>query len=149
MPPEWKAELIAAFTDAVRRGRDPAGPEKAAEVVREYERQYGEIKTKTKLGRSKAYPRLLLMAYALGRDGRPFAFANHRIGTCVGLNGKTVRSFTHIAIRHGYFSLVRDGVPGRDGLSTWFRLHMKNVEQELGLDGLLWPFKRVVMTLMR
>ena len=138
-----------AFSKASERGRDPAGPEKAAEVVREFERRYQNVFTRTKLGRSKAYPRLLLMAYALGRDGRPFAFSEHRIAHCMGIAPSAVSNFCSLICRQGYAYVIREGISGVNGQPTWYRLVVPSVEYELGLDGLYWTFKDEVAALMR
>ena len=141
-------ELRSMFETALRRGRDPSGPEKAATVVKEYESLYGQVKTQTKLGRSKAYPRLLLMAYALGRDGRPFAFAEHRIAQSLGVDAVTVLAFRRIVCRLGYLSIIREGVSGFNGQSAWYRLDVAAIKTELGLDVLFSTFERHIARIM-
>ena len=141
-------ELRSMFETALRRGRDPLGPEKAATVVKTYEALYGQVKTQTKLGRSKAYPRLLLMAYALGRDGRPFAFADHRIGKVIDVNPCTVMNFTNISKTRGYLCPIREGIPGYNGQSAWFRLNLNLVKHELGMDGIFISFERHIDRVM-
>lgn len=136
LPPEQRKELMDMFQNGVRRGRDPYLPERAAEVVRWYERRHGAISTRHKLGRSKAYPRLLMMAFAMGMDGKAFAFARHRIANALGVTTTSVRHFIEVALREGLIDVVRDGIPGTDGQPAWFRLHMDNVKEELHIDRL-------------
>ena len=141
LPNESQIEIKETFNEAMRRGRDPLGPEKAAEAVLAFESMYGHVRTRNKLGRSKSYPRLLLMAYALGRDGKAFAFATHRISKCLKVDVKTVLTFKNIMCRENYFRIIRDGTIGNNGQPAWYKLNVDMVREELGLDRMYATFE--------
>lgn len=120
-----KASLLESFDTAQRRCRKPPdAPERVAECVRWYESVWGQVRTVEKIGRSPAYPKLLLFAYGLGRDGRPFAFAKNRIAEVTGIHEFTVLKFIRLALKEGWLMVVRDGYPGVNGIGipTWYRI---------------------------
>lgn len=131
-----KASLLESFDTAQRRCRKPPdAPERVAECVRWYESVWGQVRTVEKIGPSPAYPKLLLFAYGLGRDGRPFAFAQHRIAQVTGIPAFTIWNFINLAVKNGWFIVVRDGASGENGLPSWYRLQSpQHIFEMLALD---------------
>ena len=134
LPQATKAELLESFDAGLRKGRDPDLPEKAAKVITQLE-QDGPIQTQTKLGRSRHYPRLLMMAYIIGHDGKPFTFAKHRIAEALRVPSVSVQNFIPLAHKWLLLDTVAPGVPGLDGSPAWYRLLVDDVRKELGLNG--------------
>ena len=132
LPLQNKAELSESFAAGLRKGRDPDLLKKAAKVLARLE-QDGPIETQTKLGRSRHYPRLLMMAYIIGHDGKPFMFAKHKIAEALGVPSVSVQNFILLAHRWGLFDTVRPGVPRLHGSPAWYHLWVDSVCEELGL----------------
>lgn len=133
---EQKASLVESYHTAYKRCRKPPdAPERVAECVHWYEGIWGQVRTVEKIGRSPVYPKLLLFAYGLGRDGRPFAFAQHRISQVTGIPAFTIWNFINLAIKEGWFIVVRDGLSGENGIPSWYRLqNPKAIYDMLALD---------------
>lgn len=120
---EQKESLVESYNTAYRRCRKPPdAPERVAECVRWFEKRWGDVRTTERIGRSPAYPKLLLFAYGLGRDGRPFTFAKNRIASVSGIHEFTVLKFIEIAVDKGWLIVVRDGMSGLNGMPTWYRI---------------------------
>ena len=133
LPQATQAELLESFDAGLRKGRDPDLLRKAAKVLTQLE-QDGPIQTQTKLGRSRHYPRLLMMAYIIGHDGKPFMFAKNKVAEALGVRSVSVQNFIQLAHKWGLFDTVSPGVPGFDGSPAWYHLWVDDVLKELGLD---------------
>lgn len=120
---EEKASLEDSFKTAANRCRKPLhAPELASDCVKWYMSRWGVVRSAIRIGRSESYPKLLLFAYCLGRDGLPFAFAEHRMSAVTNVNVLTIRNFLKNSVDLGLITIVRDGAPGLHGSPTWYRL---------------------------
>ncbi len=131
------ASLLESGRTAYRRCRKPTNaPELAADCVRWFESRWGCVRlVDGRIGRSAVYPKLLMLAYCLGRDGKPFAFADSRIGRVAGCNANTVRLFMGRMLQMGLIIEVRGGVKGTKGVAAWYRLeNAEEIGKMIGVD---------------
>lgn len=131
------ASLLESGRTAYRRCRKPTNaPELAADCVRWFESRWGCVRlVDGRIGRSAVYPKLLMLAYCLGRDGKPFAFADSRIGRVAGCNANTVRRFLTRMLATGLIIEVRSGMKGSNGIAAWYRLeNAKEIGMMIGVD---------------
>ena len=131
------ASLVESGRTAYRRCRKPTNaPEVAACCIRWFESRWGCVRlVDGRIGKSAVYPKLLMLTYRLGRDGKPFAFADSRIGRAAGCNANTVRLFLGRMMQMGLIIEVRGGVKGTHGYAAWYRLEdAEEIGKMLGID---------------
>ena len=120
---EQKASLVESYQTAYKRCRKPPNaPEQINECIKWLESKSGIIRLTEKIGRSQSYPRLFMLAYCLGRDGKPFPFAANRIASLCNTDPRTVANFLGVIEQLGLLIVVSEGTSGVNGRPSWYRI---------------------------